>query len=74
MRPAAVLAAAVLALSLPVLAPAEPKAVLVERMKIGGLSKEDDAAGEQYFTNTELIDQEDARIASTRTCSGIERC
>ena len=58
MRPAAVLAAVVLALSLPVLAPAEPKAVLVERMKVGGLSKEDDAAGEQYFTNTELIDQE----------------
>jgi protein SCO1/2 len=58
MRPAAVLAAAVLALSLPVLAPAEPKALLVERMKVGGLSKEDDAAGEQYFTNTELIDQE----------------
>ena len=58
MRPGAVLAAAVLSLSLPAAAPAEQKATQVERMKVGGLSREDDAAGEKYFTNTELIDQE----------------
>ncbi|XXT22645.1 SCO family protein [Sorangium sp. So ce429] len=33
------------------------KAPRVERMKIGGASREDDAAAEKYFTNTELVDQ-----------------
>lgn len=58
MRPGAVLAAMVLALSLPADAPAEEKATTVERMKVGGVSAEDDAAAEKYFTNTELVDQD----------------
>lgn len=58
MRPGAILAAAALALSLASGAPAEEKVPRVERMKVGGLSKEDDAAAEKYFTNTELVDQD----------------
>ncbi|MGK4006296.1 SCO family protein [Sorangium sp. So ce1036] len=67
MRPGAALAAAALALSLTALAPAEDRAPRgapaddraprPERMKIGGVSREDDAAAEKYFTNTELVDQ-----------------
>jgi protein SCO1 len=58
MRLSAAFVTAALALSLPLTAPAEQKATPVERMKVGGLSREDDAAGEKYFTNTELVDQE----------------
>lgn len=58
MRPGAALAAAALALSLAAGAPAEDKAPPVERMKVGGLSKEENAAAEKYFTNTELVDQD----------------
>lgn len=58
MRLGAVLAAAILALSLSADAPGEEKAAQVERMKVGGLSREDDAAAEKYFTNTELVDQD----------------
>ncbi|AUX41163.1 photosynthetic protein synthase I [Sorangium cellulosum] len=61
MRRGAALAAAALAISVASLArftPAEDKAPpRVERMKVGGVSREDDAAAEKYFTNTELVDQ-----------------
>ncbi|WP_441287791.1 SCO family protein [Sorangium sp. KYC3313] len=60
MRPGAALAAAALALAISSAArftPAEGKAPRVERMKIGGVSREDDAAAARYFTNTELVDQ-----------------
>ncbi|WP_437870618.1 SCO family protein [Sorangium sp. So ce363] len=60
MRPGAALAAAALALAISSAArftPAESKAPRVERMKIGGVSREDDAAAARYFTNTELVDQ-----------------
>jgi protein SCO1/2 len=60
-RPGASLGALALALSLAAGAPAEDKAPRVERMTIGGLSKEDDAAAERYFTNTELLDQDGRR-------------
>ncbi|MGK3991616.1 SCO family protein [Sorangium sp. So ce136] len=60
MRPGAALAAAALAVSIASLAPSSPaegKAPRVERMKVGGASREADAAAEKYFTNTELVDQ-----------------
>ncbi|KYG01980.1 SCO family protein [Sorangium sp. So ce296] len=61
MRPGAALAAAALALlfaSVARFAPAEGNAPpRVERMKVGGVSREDDAAAAKYFTNTELVDQ-----------------
>ncbi|WP_437940298.1 SCO family protein [Sorangium sp. So ce341] len=61
MRPGAALAAAALALlfaSAARFAPAEGTAPpRVERMKVGGVSREDDAAAAKYFTNTELVDQ-----------------
>lgn len=57
MRPGAALAAAAFALSIASIAPADGKAPRVERVKVGNVSKEDEAAAEKYFTNTELIDQ-----------------
>lgn len=60
MRPGAALAAAALALALASSArvtPADEKAPRVERMKVGGISRKDDAAAEKYFGNTELVDQ-----------------
>ncbi|WP_437838236.1 SCO family protein [Sorangium sp. So ce1153] len=64
MKPGAALAAVALALSLASPAPAGDKAPgagdkapRVERMKLGGTAREDDAAAEKYFTNTELVDQ-----------------
>ncbi|WP_437613390.1 SCO family protein [Sorangium sp. So ce834] len=38
-------------------APAQDKAPRPERMRVGGVSREDDAAAEKYFTNVELVDQ-----------------
>ncbi|EYF00436.1 Cytochrome oxidase biogenesis protein Sco1/SenC/PrrC, putative copper metallochaperone [Chondromyces apiculatus DSM 436] len=46
-----------LALAISTPAPAGEKAPAVERMKVGGVSPEEEAAAEKYFTNTELLDQ-----------------
>nr|AYM54204.1 secreted protein [Sorangium cellulosum] len=60
----AAVAAVALALALAPPAPAEDgppraegKAPRVERMRVGGAAREDDAAAAKYFTNTELVDQ-----------------
>lgn len=58
MRPAAVMAALALAITPAASAPAGDKAHPAERTKIGGLTPAEDAAAEQYFTNTELVDQD----------------
>ena len=57
MRPAAALAALALAPTCAAPVPAEDRAPAVERTRVGGASKEDQAAAEKYFTNTELVDQ-----------------